>query len=203
MTIETQTAYGTGFLDKLSKDLHKGFPGMKGFSYRNLAMCRQFYQFYSSPNLQQPVADLQAADNQRESHKIISDIERREADVSIQKYTLQIPWGHNILIFSKSKSQNEACFCMQQTLENGWSRDVLALQIKSNLFERQGKAITNFQQTLPLPQSDLAIQTLKDPYIFDFLTMGNSYHEKDIEATSRNFYWSWEKALHLLESNII
>jgi predicted nuclease of restriction endonuclease-like (RecB) superfamily len=166
-------------------------------------MCRQFYQFYSSPNLQQPVADLQAADNQRESHKIISDIERREADVSIQKYTLQIPWGHNSLIFSKSKSQNEACFYMQQTLENGWSRDVLALQIKSNLFERQGKAITNFQQTLPLPQSDLAIQTLKDPYIFDFLTMGNSYHEKDIEATSRNFYWSWEKALHLLESNII
>jgi predicted nuclease of restriction endonuclease-like (RecB) superfamily len=203
MTIETQTAYGTGFLDKLSKDLHKEFPDMKGFSYRNLAMCRQFYQFYSIQNLQQPVADLQTSDNQRESHKIISDIERREADVSIQKYTLQIPWGHNILIFSKSKSQNEACFYMQQTLENGWSRDVLALQIKSNLFERQGKAITNFQQTLPLPQSDLAIQTLKDPYIFDFLTMGNSYHEKDIEATSRNFYWSWEKALHLLESNII
>ncbi|MFN5371342.1 MAG: YhcG family protein [Bacteroidia bacterium] len=58
---------------------------------------------------------------------------------------------------------------------------MLALQIKSNLFERQGKAITNFQQTLPLPQSDLAIQTLKDPYIFDFLTMDNAYHEKDIE----------------------
>jgi predicted nuclease of restriction endonuclease-like (RecB) superfamily len=181
MISETQTAYGTGFLEQLSKDLHKEFPDMKGFSYRNLAMCRQFYQFYSIQNLQQPVADLQTSDNQRESDKVISDIERRDAAVSIQKYTLQIPWGHNILIFSKSKSQNEAFFYIEQTLENGWSRDVLALQIKSNLFERQGKAITNFQQTLPLPQSDLAIQTLKDPYIFDFLTMGNSCHEKDIE----------------------
>ncbi len=70
---------------------------------------------------------------------------------------------------------------MQQTLENNWSRDVLALQIKSRLYERQGKAITNFKHTLPTPQSELAEQTLKDPYIFDFMTMAGPYKERDIE----------------------
>jgi predicted nuclease of restriction endonuclease-like (RecB) superfamily len=181
MISETQTAYGTGFIEQLSRDLSKEFPDMKGFSYRNLAMCRQFYQFYSIPNLQQSVADLQAADNQIESDEIKSDIERIQEKAAIQKLTRQIPWGHNILIFSKAKSTTEAYFYIQQTLENGWSRDVLALQIKTSLFERQGKAITNFQTTLPESQSDLAIQTLKDPYIFDFLTMSKPFHEKDIE----------------------
>ena len=94
-------------------------------------------------------------------------------------YTL--PWGHNILIFTKSKDLKEAEFYIQQTIENHWSRDVLALQIKSNLYIRSGKAISNFKQTLPEPMSDLAQQTLKDPYIFDFLTMSKPYHEKDIE----------------------
>ena len=190
MISETQTAYGTGFIEQLSKDLCSEFPDMKGFSYRNLAMCRQFYLFYSITNLQQPVADFQVPDNQ-----IINDetpfknigigqdntqvLNSQEA--TIIEYTRQIPWGHNILIFSKSKSINQAYFYIQETIENGWSRDVLALQIKSNLFERQGKAVNNFQHTLTKPQSDLATQTLKDPYIFDFLTMSKPFHEKDIE----------------------
>ncbi len=93
----------------------------------------------------------------------------------------KIPWRHHVEIFTKAKSFNEAHFYIQQTIENGWSRDVLALQIKSQLYARQGKAITNFQTTLPEPQSDLATQTMKDPYIFDFLTMSKPYHEKDIE----------------------
>ena len=94
----------------------------------------------------------------------------------------KLPWRHHVEIFTKSKTISEAHFYIHQTIENGWSRDVLALQIKSNLFERQGKAINNFQQTLPEPQSDLAAQTLKDPYIFDFMTMTKPYHEKDIES---------------------
>lgn len=93
----------------------------------------------------------------------------------------KIPWRHHVEIFTKTKKMNEAHFYIQQTIENGWSRDVLALQLKSQLYERQGKAISNFQHTLPEPQSDLAIQTLKDPYIFDFLTMTNPLQEKDIE----------------------
>lgn len=99
----------------------------------------------------------------------------------VQQPVGQIPWGHNILIFSKSKDMNEAKFYLQQTIENNWSREVLALQIKTKLYDRQGKAITNFKQTLSSPMSDLAEQTLKDPYIFDFLTLAEPYKEKDIE----------------------
>jgi predicted nuclease of restriction endonuclease-like (RecB) superfamily len=75
----------------------------------------------------------------------------------------------------------EARFYMEQTLEQGWSRDVLALQLKSNLYARAGKAVTNFSRTLPLPQSDLAQQTLKDPYIFDFMAMTAPFNERDVE----------------------
>jgi predicted nuclease of restriction endonuclease-like (RecB) superfamily len=93
----------------------------------------------------------------------------------------KIPWRHHVEIFTKAKSIQEAHFYIQETLENGWSRDTLALQIKSQLYKRQGKAVSNFRLTLPEPLSDLAQQTLKDPYIFDFLTMTKPYHEKDVE----------------------
>jgi predicted nuclease of restriction endonuclease-like (RecB) superfamily len=98
-----------------------------------------------------------------------------------QQLVAQLPWSHNIMIFTKSNSENEAQFYIQQTIENNWSRDVLALQIKTNLFERQGKSINNFKTTLPEPFSDLAQQTLKDPYVFDFLTLSVKAKEKDIE----------------------
>lgn len=93
----------------------------------------------------------------------------------------QIPWGHNILIFSKSRDMDEAGFYIRKTIENGWSRDVLGLQLKSHLYERQGKAITNFKDTLPDPMSDLATQLLKDPYNFDFLAMTENYKERELE----------------------
>jgi len=150
MIAETQTAYGTGFIEQLSKDLRAEFPDMEGFSKTNLYNIRRFYQFYA-------------------------------ADPIFHQLGGKLPWRHHVEILAKSKTLTEAYFYIHQTIENGWSRDVLALQIKSNLFERQGKAVNNFQQTLPVPQSDLAAQTLKDPYIFDFLTMSNAYHEKDIE----------------------
>lgn len=93
----------------------------------------------------------------------------------------KIPWRHHVEIFSKAKTLPEAHFYIKQTIENGWSRDVLALQIKSNLHSRQGNAVTNFTNTLPSPQSEMAIQTMKDPYLFDFLSFTNTYQEKDIE----------------------
>ncbi len=92
-----------------------------------------------------------------------------------------LPWGHNILIFSKSIVLNEAKFYISQTLENNWSRDVLALQVKSNLYKRKGRSITSFKHTLPDVYSDLAIQTLKDPYVFDFVALTTEAKERDIE----------------------
>lgn len=93
----------------------------------------------------------------------------------------QIPWGHNRLILNKVKSIEKAIFYVQNAIENGWSRNILESQIESNLFERQGKSLTNFQSTLTNPHSDLAKQALKDPYIFDFLTIENGVQELEIE----------------------
>lgn len=99
----------------------------------------------------------------------------------VQQAVAQIPWGHNILITTKCSSVAEATFYIAKTLEQGWSRDVLALQLKSGLFARAGKAVTNFSRTLPSPQSDLSQQTLKDPYTFDFMAMTEPFNERDVE----------------------
>lgn len=92
-----------------------------------------------------------------------------------------MPWGHNILIFTKSMTLDEARFYIQQTHINSWSRDVLAMQLKSGLYKRKGKAITNFLLTLPIPDAELTQQTIKDPYLFDFVSMHKPYVERDIE----------------------
>jgi len=157
MIAEKQTAWGAKLIEQVAKDLQDEFPLMEGFSTSNLKYCRRFYLFYQSQIGQQAV------------------------DQFTQQAVARIPWGHNILIFTKSKSINEALFYIQQTIENGWSRDILSLQIKSDLYSRQGKAITNFSKSLPTVNSDLAEQLLKDPYNFDFLTLTEPYKERELE----------------------
>lgn len=99
----------------------------------------------------------------------------------VQAPLAQITWYHNIAIMEKVKLSDERLWYVRQAAEYGWSRDVLVHQIEGRLFERQGKAQTNFAQTLPPPQSDLAQQLLKDPYNFDFLTLDREAHERDLE----------------------
>jgi len=144
--------WGDGFLSQLSKDLMSEFPDIKGFSLSNIKYIKQWYQFYTGNKSigQQPVGQI--------GQQGIAQI-------------AQIPWGHNIAIMSKCKNVKEAVFYVQNTLEHNWSRDVLIHQIESGLYKREGKAITNFSRSLPKPHSDLAQQTLKDPYMFDFLTI--------------------------------
>ena len=93
----------------------------------------------------------------------------------------QIPWKHNCIILDKLKDPNERLWYIQKTIENGWSRNVLAVQIDTRLYQRQGTAITNFEHTLPKPQSELAQEVIKDPYNFDFLTLGQDALERDLE----------------------
>ena len=164
---EKENIWGSKLIEQVAKDLQDEFPDMKGLSSSNLKYCKRFYKYYSDSISQQPVDQFQNIDN--------------EQLVFIQQLVAQIPWGHNILVFTKSKNATEAVFYINQTRENNWSRDVLDLQIKSNLYERQGKSINNFKNTLPEPFSDLANQTLKDPYVFDFLTLDINYRERDIE----------------------
>jgi predicted nuclease of restriction endonuclease-like (RecB) superfamily len=93
----------------------------------------------------------------------------------------QIPWGHNIKILYDIKSKEERIWYIQKSIENGWSRNVLSLQIKSNLFARDGKSVNNFQSTLPSPQSDLAASIIKDPYNLEFLDIQGKFHERELE----------------------
>jgi predicted nuclease of restriction endonuclease-like (RecB) superfamily len=156
--------WGDGFLKQLSIDLSSEFPDMKGFSLSNLKYIKQWYLFYS-----QEIGKSQQAVGQKPIAKqAVSQL-------------VQIPWGHNIAIISKCKNLDEALFYIQKTIQNNWSRSVLTHHIESDLFKREGKAITNFKATLPEPQSDLARETLKDPYNFDFLTLTEKYNEKELE----------------------
>lgn len=165
MLSEKQTEWGSNFLEKVSNDLKFEFPDMKGFSVTNLKYCRLFYNRFSiSPQVGDELVSPQLGDE------------------SLFGMIAQIPWGHTKLIVDKIKDNTAAKFYIQQTVENSWGRETLALQIKSQLFERQGKAITNFHATLPAPMSDLAQQTLKDPYNFDFIAMTDSMHERDLES---------------------
>jgi predicted nuclease of restriction endonuclease-like (RecB) superfamily len=102
-------------------------------------------------------------------------------DEFVQQVAEQLPWFHNCTILDKVKTLAERIWYTQQTVENGWSRNVLIHQIESNVFNRKGKAITNFNRTLPAPQSELAQQILKDPYNFDFLSLGQEAKERDLE----------------------
>lgn len=93
----------------------------------------------------------------------------------------QLPWGQNILLMYRVKDKKERFWYIQKTIANGWSRNVLTLQIETNSYSRQGKIVSNFQEALPAPQSDLVKQTLKDPYIFDFLSLGDEAQEREVE----------------------
>jgi predicted nuclease of restriction endonuclease-like (RecB) superfamily len=104
----------------------------------------------------------------------------------VQQAAAQIPWFHNVVLLEKVKAPAERLWYVQQTVEHGWSRNVLVHQIESKLYERQGKAITNFERTLPAPHSDLARSLIKGPYVFDFLTLGPEAQERDLERALLN-----------------
>ncbi|MDR0604104.1 MAG: PDDEXK nuclease domain-containing protein [Bacteroidales bacterium] len=202
---QSQTAWGDKIVERLSKDLQSEFTEMQGLSLSNLKFCKQFYNYFKvrsdvimgissttdSQISQQSVSQLQNTDNKLNmiSQQPVGQfngvhLEKVRPDLLdhlLKSLVFNIPWGHIIVVITKIKNPVAALFYFSQTVENGWSRDVLALQIKSKLHERQGKAITNFALTLPDPMSDLAQQTLKDPYIFDFMTLTKPFHEKDIE----------------------
>lgn len=163
--------WGDGFLKQLSKDLMAEFPEMKGFSYRNLKNIRQWYLTYYQENIirTQPVSEFK------------TDKIGKQAVSQFEETFFSVPWGHHILIMQRCKDMNMALFYIRQTVENNWSRTVLDWQIDSKLYERQGKAISNFSRTLPLPQSDLAQQITKDPYIIDLMGVRQEMEEREIE----------------------
>lgn len=147
--------WGSQVIERLAKDLNTAFPGLQGFSRPNIFKMRAFYLAYEK----------------------VSQAVRQIDDLPF----FRIPWGHNVILVTRIKDDQQRLWYAEKTIENGWSRSVLDIWIDSDLYNRQGKAINNFQETLPRPQSDLANQTLKDPYCFDFLTLAGDALEKDIE----------------------
>ncbi len=99
----------------------------------------------------------------------------------VQQLVAQLPWGHNVFLMDLVRDKEARLFYIKEAIEHGWSRNIMVMQIELGLHKRQGKAITNFKEKLPSPQSDLAHYTLKDPYIFDFLSIGKDAHEREVE----------------------
>jgi len=172
---QMDAVWGSGFFNQLSKELKAEFPEMQGFSVVNLKYCKYFFQFYSQDKqIRQQAVDeihpqtggkLQIVENEENT------IRHQLGDELPPHPIFQIPWRHHVEIFTKCKSVHEALFYIQKTIKNGWSRAVLMNYIEANLHQSQGKALNNFDRLLPEVQSDLAKETLKDPFNFGFLTL--------------------------------
>jgi predicted nuclease of restriction endonuclease-like (RecB) superfamily len=163
--VERQQAEGWGnaVIDRLGADLQTAFPGLSGFSRTNVYRMRAFYLSYHS------------------AQPIVPQAVGQSGEGPVPHPLADIPWGHNVLLIEKLKDPAERLWYAAKTLEHGWSRAILDHQIDSDLYRRQGKAATNFARTLPPPQSDLAEQTLKNPYNFDFLTLAADAHERELQ----------------------
>lgn len=155
-------SYGQSFYKTISRDLRRELPDVKSFSETNLRYMQKFAELYSEiSNLPQVGEDFRS-----------EEIEPLFA----------IPWGHHKIIIDKCNGNpKKALFFVNQVIQNNWSRAVLLNYLDTDLYERQGKAITNFNLTLPAMQSDLAQEITKDPYKFDFITLTQSYNEKELK----------------------
>ena len=167
--------YGKQVVEQLAEDLHTAFPKMDGFSPRNVWRMRAFYLAWTdeSQKHQQPVGNLDS--------KILPQLVAELDGHNLPQPVAEIPWGHNVWLLEKISNPILRLWYAHKTIEHGWSRAVLTHHIETQLHKREGKAVTNFKRTLPPPQSDLAEQTLKDPYNFDFLTLHSDAHERDLE----------------------
>jgi predicted nuclease of restriction endonuclease-like (RecB) superfamily len=188
--LKAEERWKENFWENLSHDLQTALPGVKGFSITNLQYTRRFYLLYSMMINEHPQVGgvLENGMSDREHPQVggVSEsIHYRYENEIMSPLVTQIccvPWGHHKLIIDKLMGQPEkACFYVQQTLKYNWSRSVLLNFLDTNLFERQGKAITNFEITLPESNSDLAQQLLKDPYCFDFVQLTERYNEKELK----------------------
>lgn len=170
---QQQEGWGAAVIPRLARELENELAEVKGFSERNIGRMIAFYREYPTP----PDILPQAAAKIESSEKV------PQAAAKLPESLLwSIPWFHQIVLMEKVKDRTARLWYMQQTLANGWSRNILLAMIQSEAHARQGQAITNFERLLPSPQSDLVQQTLKDPYIFDFLTLQEPFHERELET---------------------
>ena len=151
--INEHKSWGNKFIDNLAADIKMAFPNVKGYSVRNLKYMAKLAETYPDEQF-------------------------------VQQAVAQIPWGHNVVLLDRVRDDEVRKWYIEKTIENGWSRNVLTHQIESDLYARQVLAgkVSNFEKSLASPQSELAIQTMKDPYIFDFVPFREDMIEREIES---------------------
>ena len=207
VALRAEERWGAGVVKQFALDMRQAFPDETGFSDTNVKYMKRWYLFYYERVIkcQRPVDQIghQAGDQFEDiekSHQLDGQIDNPKTGQQVadqldesekgQQVVDQlqfpdsfglIPWGCHILIFSKCQTLDEAIFYINKVTEEGWSRSRLESQMAANLFGSQGAAVTNFEHTLPAPQSQLAKEILKDPYHFGFLSMSEEYEEKDLE----------------------
>jgi predicted nuclease of restriction endonuclease-like (RecB) superfamily len=160
---QKKKGWGNAVIDRLGEDLRKAFPGMSGFSRTNVYRMRAFYLAY------------------HEAEAIVPQPVGQFTETGLPQAVAEIPWGHNATLVEQVKGLDERLWYARATIENGWSRSVLVHWIESDLYQRKGKAQTNFERTLPALESDLARETLKNPYSFEFLTLASDAAEQELE----------------------
>jgi predicted nuclease of restriction endonuclease-like (RecB) superfamily len=175
---QERESWGAKVIDYLAADLRKAFPGRAGFSRTNINRARTFYLAYTKG-----LTIVPQLVGQLDQPIVPQAVGQLPDDPALPQAVSEIPWGHNIILLEKLKDSAQRLWYAQKTLEHGWSRAVLVHQIELDLYGREGRAITNFSQTLPAPQSDLAQQTLKDPYVFDFLTLADDARERELQRS--------------------
>lgn len=196
---QQREGWGASVIPRLSAELRNELPELKGFSERNIGRMIAFFREYPDPtiilpqaaaklpksqNLPQAAAKIRAGKKSTQLVAKTGPSEKVPQAVAPLPESLlwSIPWFHHVILIEKVKDLTARRWYMEQTLANGWSRNVLTLMIESDAHRRTGTAVSNFDQQLPAPQSDLVRQTLKDPYIFDFLTLDEPFHERELET---------------------
>ncbi len=183
---QQREGWGAAVIPRLTVSLHNELPDVKGFSERNVKRMLAFYREYRGL----VASSLQAATQIAPASKVTQPVAQIHTapkvppPVALLQESLfwTVPWAHHVILIEKVKDLPTRRWYMEQTLANGWSRNILALQIDAQAHARHGKTVSNFAAMLPAPQSDLVQQTLKDPYIFDFLTLAEPFHERELET---------------------
>ena len=166
--------WGKSVVEKLASDVQRAFPGIEGFSPRNIWHMRSFHIAWARGDVLP--AEVVSKGRKKPARAVV-ELENQ----FLPRAVAEIPWGHNVTLLEKLSNTGQRLWYAEQATENGWSRSMLEHWIESDLYSRHGKAVTNFKTTLPRPQSDLANEIVRDPYNFEFLTLRDQAAERELE----------------------
>ena len=187
VALRAEEKWGNGIVEQVSLDLQDAFPGVKGFSVRNLWYMKQWYLFYSSASINHfPVVIngevIRGSEKLHQAGAETEELHQLGAEMPFPPAFAYVPWRHHVEIITKCKTTDEALFYIRKTIEEGWSRNTLGNCLHADLYHTQGAAITNFSDRLPQPQGDLAADLIKGNYDLGFLTLPEKYDEEKLET---------------------